>query len=96
MLNHDVLLLPGQQLVASVCCVEHGRWNGDGAHRRHARRASMLVRAAQTTASGADRQHQVWDRVARYDRAFGASATASYVDHLDRHTDRAGPCPRPG
>ena len=88
-LNHDLLLMPGQQLVASVCCVEHGRWNGDGAHRRHARRASMMVRAAQTTSSGSDRQQQVWDRVSRYDRAFGASATASYVDHLDRLTARA-------
>jgi hypothetical protein len=88
-LNHDLLLMPGQSLVASVCCVEHGRWNGQGTHRRQARRASMMVRAAQTTTSGAGRQQQVWDRVSRYDRAFGASATASYVDHLDHHTTRA-------
>lgn len=96
-LNHDLLLMPGQQLVASVCCVEHGRWNGQSTHRRQARRASMMVRAAQTTASGSDRQHQVWDRVSRYDRAFGASATASYVDHLDRHTTQAASLfPDPG
>lgn len=83
-LNHDVLLMPGQQLVASVSCVEHGRWHGEGAQVRRARRASMMVRAVQTTASGADRQGQVWERVSRYDHAFGASPTASYVDHLDR------------
>ena len=88
-LNHDVLLLPGQQLVASVCCVEAGRWHGAGSHRRQARRASMMVRAAQTAASGDDRQQQVWDRVDRYDRAFGPSATASYVDHLDRHAKQS-------
>ena len=84
-LNQDLLLMPGQHMVASVCCVEHGRWNAQGAHRRHARRASMMVRAAQTTTSSAARQHEVWDRVSRYDRAFGASPTASYVDHLDGH-----------
>ena len=82
-LYHDLLLMPGQHLVASVCCVEHGRWNAQGAHRRQARRASMMVRAAQTTTSPAERQHEVWERVSRYDRAFGASPTASYVDHLD-------------
>ena len=83
-LNHDVLLMPGQQLVASVSCVEHGRWHGEGVQVRRARRASMMVRAVQTTASGADRQGQVWERVSRYDQAFGASPTASSVDHLDR------------
>ena len=91
-LNHDLLLMPGQQAVASVCCVEAGRWNGAGSHRRQARWASMMVRAAQTTASGSERQDQVWDRVARYDQAFGGSATASYMDHLDRH---ANPNPNP-
>ncbi len=87
-LNHDVLLLPGQQLVASVSCVEHGRWHGGGTQVRRARRASMMVRSAQTTASGFDRQGVVWDRVSRYDMAFGASPTASYVDHLDRGSAR--------
>ena len=34
--------------------------------------------------SDGHRQQQVWERVARYDAAYGPSATASYVDHLDR------------
>ncbi|MEO6143492.1 MAG: DUF6569 family protein [Dermatophilaceae bacterium] len=83
-LNHDLLLVAGQQLVASVSCVEHGRWHGATAQVRRSRRASMMVRSAQTIADGNDRQGQVWERVSRYDNAFGASPTASYVDHLNR------------
>jgi hypothetical protein len=30
------------------------------------------------------RQQEVWRRVSRYDHSMGASATSSYVDHLDR------------
>jgi hypothetical protein len=87
-LNHDILLVPGQQLVASVSCVEHGRWHGATAQVRRSRRASMMVRSAQTMSHGDDRQDEVWERVSRYDNAFGASATGSYVDHLNR---RAAP-----
>jgi hypothetical protein len=47
----------------------------------------MMVRSAQTIADEDDRQGQVWQRVSRYDMAFGASPTASYVDHLDRRSD---------
>ena len=87
-LNHDILLVAGQQLVASVSCVEAGRWHGATAQVRRSRRASMMVRSAQTLADNDDRQGQVWERVSRYDNAFGASPTASYVDHLNR---RAAP-----
>ena len=86
-LNHDILLVPGQQLVASVSCVEHGRWHGATAQVRRSRRASMMVRSAQTIADDDDRQNSVWDRVSRYDNAFGASPTASYVDHLNRRAE---------
>lgn len=86
-LNHDILLVPGQQVVASVSCVEHGRWQGATAQVRRSRRASMMVRSAQTIADEDDRQSQVWQRVSRYDAAFGASATASYVDHLNHQGD---------
>jgi len=86
-LNHDILLTAGQQLVASVSCVEHGRWHGATAQVRRSRRASMMVRSAQTIADEDDRQSQVWQRVSRYDAAFGASATASYVDHLNHQGD---------
>ena len=87
-LNHDILLMAGQQLVASVSCVESGRWHGASAQVRRSRRASMMVRSAQTIADSDDRQGQVWERVSRYDNVFGASPTASYVDHLNR---RAAP-----
>jgi hypothetical protein len=87
-LNHDILLMAGQQLVASVSCVESGRWHGATAQVRRSRRASMMVRSAQTLADSDDRQGQVWERVSRYDSAFGTSPTASYVDHLNR---RAAP-----
>jgi hypothetical protein len=30
------------------------------------------------------RQQEVWRRVSRYDHSMGASATSSYVDHLNR------------
>src|SRR3954453_14534673 len=83
-LNHDVVLLPGQKMVASVSCVEQGRWHGGAGQIRRARRASVMVRSAQAMPSDGHRQQQVWERVARYDAAYGASATASYVDHLDR------------
>jgi hypothetical protein len=88
-LNHDILLVAGQQLVASVSCVEHGRWHGATAQVRRSRRASMMVRSAQTISNGYERQDEVWERVSRYDIAFGASPTASYVDHLNRRADPA-------
>jgi hypothetical protein len=47
-LNKDILLVGGQQLVASVSCVEAGRWHGAKAQVRRFRRASMMVRCAQT------------------------------------------------
>lgn len=83
-LNQDVVVLPGSRMVAGVSCVEAGRWQGGTAQARRARRASVMVRAAQEISAGADRQGRVWERVSRYDAAFGASATHSYVDHLDR------------
>jgi hypothetical protein len=86
-LNNDILLVPDQQLVASVSCVEHGRWHGGTAQVRRSRRASMMIRSAQTITDEGDRQSQVWDRASRYDTAFGASATSSYVDHLNRRAD---------
>jgi hypothetical protein len=83
-LNNDILLVAGQQLVASVSCVEAGRWQGATAQVRRSRRASMMIRSAQTICGEGERQGQVWERASRYDTAFGASPTSSYVDHLNR------------
>jgi hypothetical protein len=83
-LQHDVILRASSSMVASVACVEAGRWHGEGAHTRRARRASGSVRAAMGSGDASSRQQEVWSRVSRYDRAMGASPTSSYVDHLDR------------
>src|SRR5450756_1635031 len=69
-LNNDILLVPGQQLVASVSCVEAGRWHGATAQVRRSRRASMMVRSAQTIAQADERQNSVWERVSRYDNCL--------------------------
>jgi len=83
-LNNDVLLVAGQQMVASVSCVEAGRWQGATAQVRRSRHASMMIRSAQTICGEGERQGEVWERASRYDAAFGASETSSYVDHLNR------------
>ena len=88
-LNHDLLLAAGQQMVASVSCVEAGRWHGAAAQVRRSRRASMMIRSAQTMTDEDDRQGHVWERASRYDTAFGASPTSSYVEHLNRRAAQA-------
>ena len=92
-LNHDVVLAPGSRHIASVSCVEAGRWQGTPGQVRRSRRASILVRSAQAMSSTHERQGRVWDRVSRYDAAYGASQTSSYVDHLDRAEHRPQPPP---
>src|SRR6201996_3462605 len=39
-LTADLLLAPGETAPADVVCVEHGRWEGDSAHIRRARRVT--------------------------------------------------------
>ena len=82
-LLHDIILRPSTTMVASVACVEAGRWQGGGTHARRARRASGGIRASMRTGDPALRQQAVWSRVSSYDRAMGASHTSSYLDHLD-------------
>ena len=91
-LLHDLVLAPGRSMVAPVACVEAGRWGGGGQHARRARRASGAVRATLHTTSPSMRQGEVWRRVSGYDTAMGASATSSFLDHLDAFdSDRAAP-----
>ena len=47
-LDHDVLLVAGQRLVASVSCADAGRWQGCTAQVRGSRRVTMMVCGAQT------------------------------------------------
>jgi hypothetical protein len=88
-LQHDVIVGSGQSLVVDVACVEAGRWQEKGGHRRQSRRASPRIRAALHASPAPARQHEVWERVAGYETAFGASATSSYLDHVDHLTSQA-------
>jgi hypothetical protein len=81
-LLQDVLLDGRSSAVVPVACVEAGRWDGPAGHGRQARRASVGVRAS-FDRDESERQGAVWDRVARYAPAFGASPTGSLLDHLD-------------
>lgn len=81
-LLQDVLLEGHSAHVVPVACVEAGRWDGPDGHGRRARRASAGVRASFDRDEN-ERQGAVWDRVARYAPAFGASPTGSLLDHLD-------------
>ena len=87
-LQHDVVIAAGRTLLASVACVEHGRWHGEERHVRQARRSSPRIRAALAEPETV-RQSAVWARVADYDASFGASPTASYLDHMDRFGEAA-------
>jgi hypothetical protein len=94
-LVHDVILRPKRSLVAAVACVEAGRWHGDMTHARRGRRASGIVRGAMSAPRAGHLQHDVWDRVSRYEGAMGASPTSSYLDHLDRLPEEVVPAPPP-
>lgn len=88
-LQHDVILRRSSSMVASVACVEAGRWNGGATHVRRGRRASGNVRAAMSSPDPQHRQQDVWSRVSRYGQVMGTSPTSSHVDHLDRIPDTA-------
>jgi hypothetical protein len=84
-LQHDFVVDPGRRETVDVSCVEQGRWQGATAQVRRARRAAPRVRTAMTSASPEVRQSAVWGQVAEYQEAFGASPTASLVDHIDSY-----------
>jgi hypothetical protein len=69
--------------------VEAGRWQEKGGHRRQSRRASPKIRAALHASPARARQQEVWERVAGYETAFGASATSSYLDHVEHLSSQA-------
>src|SRR5205807_1733495 len=60
-----------------VLCIEQGRWSGGAAHRADGHRAAPTVRHANLGRGGSERQGEVWRRIGRYDRDFGASSTSS-------------------
>lgn len=80
-LTATTLLAPGTPSVERVVCVEEGRWGGDVAHARKARRVPFAVRARFDDPHA---QQAVWDQVRRYDAVVGPSTTGSLADRLDR------------
>jgi hypothetical protein len=82
-LAYDLLLAPAASAVIEVACVEQGRWHGADRHARRARNVSASVKHRLRN-EGGQRQARVWDGVARYEAALGATASQSFADHLDR------------
>lgn len=85
MVARSTLLAPGDRIPLEVVCVEQGRWHGTGRHAAQARRASTRVRDGLRSA---DRQGEVWRRVAGYEHSFGSSRTSSFLEQLDRAQGR--------
>lgn len=98
MVARTTLLGAGAEMPVDVVCVEQGRWRGSGGHATSGQRAAARVRAG---LRAANRQGEVWRRVAGYDAELGANATSSYIEHVDRGEARvraivAGLRPFPG
>lgn len=81
-LTRSVLLRPQERRVVEVCCVEQGRWSGGRGHGRTTRRVSSTVLGASRGHVGG-RQHEVWERVARFETVAAPSRTGALRDHLD-------------
>lgn len=89
MLTKSTILGPRESRVVEVVCVEHGRWGGGQAHAGRGRRGAASVRyglrASHAWAPDSEpAQHQVWQRVARFETGLVHTPTSSMVDHLDR------------
>lgn len=80
-LTATTMLAAGTPSVERVVCVEEGRWGGDVAHARKARRVPVAVRARFDDPHA---QQAVWDRVRGYDAVAGPSETGSLADRLAR------------
>lgn len=74
----------GATIEVPVACVEQGRWNGSAAHQRQVRRAPYRTRTHLNANLEMDQvvgsidarsvQGEVWDDIARFERARGAVA----------------------
>ena len=98
-LVHSVLADARTDVDLDVRCVEQGRWDGTGQQRLHGRRAPLAVRGAlrgirtdrqPLGRAGRADQGDVWNRVHRYERTMGSSASSSLVEVTDRLEDQAG------
>ncbi|MBU6214204.1 MAG: hypothetical protein KGP01_07160, partial [Actinomycetales bacterium] len=77
--ERDIVIPRGERVVTPVRCVERGRWGGGSGHGVDGI-APLSVRAA--LRGGAARreradQSEVWERVTRLERTYGAHATSS-------------------
>ncbi|MFD2078122.1 hypothetical protein SAMN05421678_13124 [Actinopolymorpha cephalotaxi] len=91
-LTRSVLVDAQAQQVVEVACVEQNRWAGGRDQRLARHRAPLAVRGALrglgAESSGLHRanvdQGDVWQRVSRYERELGATATSSLVELQSR------------
>ncbi|HWG94747.1 MAG TPA: DUF6569 family protein [Mycobacteriales bacterium] len=81
-LERSAVVEAGASVPLPVSCVEQGRWHGGRVHERGGRRAPTNVRAA------AD-QSRVWQEVGRFEDAYAASPTHSYLDAVAPAVGRA-------
>lgn len=90
-LVHDAVLAPHSRARVAVACVEQGRWGGGLDHHRRSRRVTPRVQCA-LRAPEHQRQQRVWGDVASY-QALSHSPTASLVEQLTAHQERAAVAP---
>jgi hypothetical protein len=86
-LAYDVLLAAKDSAIVEVACVEQGRWHGGSGHARRARKVTPSV-TSRLRENPSTRQSAVWDGVAQFESALGATPSQSFADHLDRAADR--------
>jgi hypothetical protein len=89
-LAHSVLIGAHDDATVEVRCVEQRRWGGDRTQHLGSRTAPLAVRGAlRGIRTGVPRQaehlhsadqHDVWTRVAHYERSYGRSDTSSLVE----------------
>jgi len=88
-LDASVLVPAGSVAPIAVSCVEAGRWGAPRASARSPRHAPTDLRRVKSRtrsvpARVADKQAEVWDRIARYQADFGvASATHALEDVVE-------------
>ena len=84
MVARSLVLAPHEERPLEALCVEARRWNGGMAHTSRGRRGAPTVRHGNVGSRGdRDTQHEVWGRIHRYEKALGATASSSMLDHLN-------------
>lgn len=87
----DILLAPGtKNLVASVFCVEHGRWMASTPTFTTKGNIGTFELRAKAMEKSGGAQSEIWDRVAEQNAEVGvASPTGAYQDAYERPENKA-------